>query len=71
MYIIFRCNCGRALYTRKGVAEKKCICGKVLKIKSRRILYEVEDAQAASRYIRKFQEEKYGNGYFTTADKIK
>ncbi|MGZ4856931.1 MAG: DUF1922 domain-containing protein, partial [Methanobacteriaceae archaeon] len=32
MYIIFRCDCGRAMYTRKGVDRKKCVCGKNLKV---------------------------------------
>ena len=70
MYLVFRCNCGRALYTKKGVAQKKCVCGKTLKVKSRKILHQTPDAQEASEMVRKLQEEKYGDGYFTTANKI-
>jgi hypothetical protein len=71
MYLVFRCNCGRAVYTKEGVSQKKCVCGKTLKVKGRRILHRVEDAQTASEMVRKLQEEKYGGGYFTTADKIR
>ena len=34
MYLIFRCDCGRALYAKEGVATRKCVCGKTLKVKS-------------------------------------
>ena len=27
MYLIFRCDCGRVLYAKKGVATRKCTCG--------------------------------------------
>lgn len=70
MYIVFRCDCGRAMYSREEVAQKKCVCGKTFKTKSRRIIARVEDAQAASEKVRELQEEKYGGAYFTTADKI-
>lgn len=70
MYLVFRCNCGRALYTKKGVSQKKCVCGKILKVKSRRILHETSNAQEASEMVRKLQEDKYGGVSFTTADKI-
>ena len=71
MYLVFRCDCGRATYAREGASQKECACGKKLKVKSRRILYRVVDAQTASEMVRKLQEEKYGGGYFTTADKIR
>ena len=71
MYLVFRCDCGRATYAKEGVSQKECVCGKKLKVKTRRILHKVEDAQAASEMVRKLQEEKYGGGYFTTADKIR
>ena len=48
MYLIFRCDCGRVLYAKKGVATRKCTCGKTIKVKSRRILQRVETAQDAS-----------------------
>ena len=28
MYYIFRCDCGRVLYAKKGVATRKCTCGR-------------------------------------------
>ena len=71
MYLIFRCNCGRAVYAKEGVSQKKCVCGKILKVKSRRILHKAQDAQTASEMVRELQEEKYGSGYFTTADKLR
>ncbi|MGZ7043716.1 MAG: DUF1922 domain-containing protein [Methanobacterium sp.] len=70
MYLIFRCECGRAMYSRDDVIQKKCVCGKTFKLKSRRIISKAEDSQAASEKVRELQEEKYGNAFFTTADKI-
>ncbi len=70
MYLIFRCDCGRAMYSRDDVKQKKCVCGKTFKLNSRRILAKAEDPQSASKKIRELQEEKYGKAFFTTADKI-
>ncbi|MCE5215261.1 MAG: DUF1922 domain-containing protein [Methanobacterium sp.] len=71
MYLIFRCNCGRANYAKEGVLQKKCVCGKTFKVKDRKIIHRAPDAEKASELVRKLQEEKYGGGYFTTADKIR
>jgi len=71
MYLIFRCDCGRALYAKEGVATRKCVCGKNLKVKQRRIFKKVETAEEASEAVRELQEEKYGETGFTTADTIK
>ncbi len=70
MYLVFRCNCGRAGYAKEGVIRKKCVCGEILKIKDRKILHRTENFQSASDIVRKLQEEKYGPGYLITADKI-
>ncbi|MBM4241725.1 MAG: DUF1922 domain-containing protein [Euryarchaeota archaeon] len=70
MYIIFRCDCGRAIYTRKGVSKKKCPCGKTINVKTRRIISKTDDLKTASQIVRELQEEKYGGLRFTTADKI-
>lgn len=70
MYLIFRCDCGRAMYAKEGVATRKCVCGKTIKVKSRRIFKEAEDFQQASDMVRELQEEKYGGSEFTTADKV-
>ncbi len=71
MYLIFRCDCGRAMYAKEGVASRKCVCGKTIKVKTRRIIKKVEDFQDASDEVRDLQEEKYGGTFFTTADKVK
>ncbi|MDO8869152.1 MAG: DUF1922 domain-containing protein [Methanobacteriaceae archaeon] len=71
MYLIFRCDCGRGMYAKEGVATRKCICGKTIKVKTRRIVKKVEDYQTASDEVRDLQEEKYGGTFFTTADKVK
>ncbi|MDO9046051.1 MAG: DUF1922 domain-containing protein [Methanobacteriaceae archaeon] len=71
MYLIFRCDCGRGMYAKEGVATRKCVCGKTIKVKTRRIIKKVEDYQTASDEVRDLQEEKYGGTFFTTADKVK
>jgi len=71
MYLIFRCDCGRVLYAKKGVASRKCTCGKTLKVKSRRILKKVESVEDASEAVRQMQEEIYGESVFKTADEVK
>jgi uncharacterized glyoxalase superfamily protein PhnB len=58
------------VYSKKGVATRKCVCGKTIKVKDRRILAIVEEAVQASDMVRELQEEKYGGAYFTTADKV-
>jgi uncharacterized glyoxalase superfamily protein PhnB len=58
------------MYSKKGVASRKCVCGKTIKVKDRRIIAVVEEAVQASEMVRELQEEKYGSAYFTTADKI-
>jgi hypothetical protein len=70
MYILFRCDCGRAMYSKEGVASRKCVCGKNIKVKERRIIAQVEEVDQASDMVKELQEEKYGSAYFTTADKI-
>ena len=71
MYLIFRCDCGRVLYAKKGVATRKCTCGKTIKVKSRRILQKVETAEDAAYAVQKMQEEIDGGSMFSTADEYK
>ncbi|HTX60846.1 MAG TPA: DUF1922 domain-containing protein [Methanobacterium sp.] len=71
MYLVFRCDCGRANYARDGVKQKKCVCGKTMKVKNRKILKKAPDAETAAQMVRKLQEEKYGGVIFTTADKLR
>ena len=60
MYYIFRCDCGRVLYAKKGVATRKCTCGKTLKVKSRRILQKVDTIEDATYAVQQMQEKIYG-----------
>ncbi|KZX17691.1 hypothetical protein MBCUT_01690 [Methanobrevibacter cuticularis] len=71
MYIIFRCDCGRVLYAKEGVATRKCVCGKSIKTKSRRIFKKIETSEEASEAVRQMQEEIHGKTGFTTANNIK
>ena len=71
MYLIFRCNCGRAIYAKEGAKQKTSVCGRTWKVKDRKILKKAPDAETAAEMVRKLQEEKYGGGVFTTADKIR
>jgi hypothetical protein len=58
------------MYSKEGVMQKKCVCGKVFKVKSRRIIAKTDDAQLAVEKVKELQEEKYGGAVFTTADKL-
>lgn len=71
MYLIFRCDCGRVLYSRDDKNTRKCTCGKTLKVKSRRILVKTETQQQATEMVQEFQDQIYNNTDFITADKIK
>ena len=71
MYLIFRCDCGRVNYAKEGVIHRKCVCGKNLKVKGRRIMAHAQDHQEASEMVQKLQEDIYGKAFFTTADKVK
>ena len=71
MYLIFRCDCGRVLYAKEGVATRKCTCGKAIKVKGRRIFKKVESSENASLAVQDMQHEIYGNTDFISADKIK
>ncbi|WP_409200476.1 DUF1922 domain-containing protein [Methanobrevibacter sp. DSM 116169] len=71
MYLIFRCDCGRVLYAKEGVATRKCTCGKSIKVKQRRIFKKVETSEDASLAVQEMQEEIYGQTGFIRADKIK
>lgn len=70
MYFVFRCKCGRALYAKEGVATRKCVCGKSLKVKERRIFKKVESVDQASESVRNMQEEIYGGTAFKKANEL-
>ncbi len=67
MYLIFRCDCGRVLYSKQGVATRKCVCGKTLKIKERRIFKKVNTREEATLAVQEMQDEIYGNTDFKLA----
>ena len=70
MYLIFRCDCGRVISTREDKKTSKCVCGKTVKVKDRRILTKVEDVRDVPLVIQTFQDEIYPNTDFITADKL-
>ena len=70
MYYLFRCDCGRVLYAKEGVATRKCVCGKTLKVKGRRIFKKVETREEASYAVQKMQDEIYGNTGFIKASDL-
>lgn len=70
MYFIFRCDCGRVLYAKEGVATRKCVCGKSLKVRGRRIFKKVETREEASYAVQKMQDEIYGNTGFMKASEL-
>lgn len=70
MYLIFRCDCGRVLYAKEGVATRKCVCGKTLKVKSRRIFKKVASREEASEAVQEMQNEIYGNTDFKLASDL-
>ncbi|WP_178649427.1 DUF1922 domain-containing protein [uncultured Methanobrevibacter sp.] len=70
MYLIFRCDCGRVLYGKEGVATRKCVCGKTLKVKSRRIFRKVATREEASEAVQEMQNEIYGNTDFKLASDL-
>lgn len=71
MYFIFRCDCGRVLYAKEGVATRKCPCGKTIKVKERRIFKKVNSREDASEAVQNMQEEIHGSAGFIRADKLK
>ena len=70
MYLIFRCDCGRALYAKEGVATRKCVCGKTIKVKSRRIFKKAETREDASLAVQEMQDKIYGNTGFQRASEL-
>ena len=67
-YLIFRCDCGRVLYSRDTTKTRKCTCGKSLNVKKRRILKIADDVSSATEAVQQMQEEIYGGTCFKTAD---
>ena len=70
MYLIFRCDCGRVLYAKEGIATRKCVCGKTIKVKGRRIFKKVNTRDEASYAVQEMQDEIYGNTGFILASDL-
>ena len=70
MYLIFRCDCGRVLYAKEGIATRKCVCGKTIKVKGRRIFKKVNTIEEASYAVQEMQDEIYGNTGFILASDL-
>lgn len=59
MYLIFRCDCSRFLYSRAEEKTRGCpICGKRLKVRERKIFYKVNTAKEASEAVKALQKEE-------------
>lgn len=69
-YLIYRCDCGRVLYSKEGVKTRKCSCGKNINVKKRRILKIADSAALATQTVQDMQEEIYGGTVFKTADEL-
>jgi hypothetical protein len=67
---VFRCDCGRVLVAREEQKTRKCPCGKIIKIKSRRILCKVEDSKNVPYVVQSLQDSIYNNSSFVTANNI-
>lgn len=69
-YLIYRCDCGRVVYSKDTSKTKKCTCGKTLNVKKRRILKIAETNMQATQAVQEMQEEIYGGSIFRTADEL-
>ena len=70
VYLIYRCDCGRVLYSKEGVKTKRCTCGKTLNVRKRRILKTADTANLATQAVQDMQEEIYGGSIFKTANQL-
>ncbi|MCD7781131.1 MAG: DUF1922 domain-containing protein [Methanosphaera sp.] len=69
-YIIYRCDCGRVLYSKDTSKTRKCPCGKTINTKNRRILETVETSRQATETVQQMQEEIYGGIRFKSANEL-
>ncbi|MBQ6219290.1 MAG: DUF1922 domain-containing protein [Methanosphaera sp.] len=69
-YLIFRCDCGRVLYSKDTTKTKRCTCGKSLNVQKRRILKIADTSSLATEAVQQMQEEIYGGTIFRTADEL-
>ena len=71
MFLVFRCDCGRVLYSKDSVKTRKCPCGKSLNVKQRRVLYKTTDLDTAIKCVQELQDEFYHNTGFISATELK
>lgn len=72
MYVVFRCDCGRVLYTKDYKKTKKCPnCSKTLNVKQRRVLAKSEDIDDVIAFVQQEQDRIYHNTGFMTADNLR
>jgi len=55
MFVVFRCSCGRHLYSLKDAKSRTCPCGKRTLLSKVRVLAQAEDAYAAGEIVRTLQ----------------
>ncbi len=55
MFIVFRCSCGRHLYSLDDAKTRTCPCGKRTVLSRARILATAPDARAAGEIVRRLQ----------------
>jgi len=67
MFIVFRCSCGRHLYSLEDAKTRTCPCGKRTTLSKTRILASVEDARAAGEVVRRLQLGEHGMTGFKSA----
>jgi hypothetical protein len=67
MFIVFRCSCGRHLYSPEDAKTRSCPCGKRTILSKTRILANAEDARAAGDIVRKLQLGEHGMTGFKSA----
>ncbi len=69
-YLLYRCDCGRVLYSKETSKTRKCTCGKTIKVKERRILGKFDDIRDAIEATQNMQEQIYGGTCFKRADEL-
>jgi hypothetical protein len=67
MFIVFRCSCGRHLYSPKDAKTRTCPCGKRSLLSRVKVLAQAEDANAAAEIVRTLQLEGHGMTGFRPA----
>lgn len=57
-------------YMQKKASTRKCVCGKTIKVKGRRIFKKVNTREEASYAVQEMQDEIYGNTGFILASDL-